>query len=107
MGFDMFFQILRALECFSAEVALVGFEWHMDSDVRGDVVAFDGGCVALSPCTGQVQVIGRFTANMTLAHMLLMIISIDLRETEEFHEMEEGLTYRASGDTHRSPQPRH
>ena len=105
VGFDMFFQVLRTLERLSTEVALVGFEWHMDSDVRGDVVAFDGGCVALSPCTGQIQVVGGFAADMTLAHMLLTIVSIDCERAMRLMRRKNGLhiELRVTRIAHRSP----
>ena len=72
MGLDMFLQILRALESFATKVALVRLERNMDTDVRGDVVAFNGGSVALAPCTGQIEVVSRLAANMAFADMLLM-----------------------------------
>ena len=67
----MLLQILRALEGLSAELALVGFQGDVDSNVGGDVVTLDGGGSALAPGAGQVEVVGRLAANMALADMFL------------------------------------
>lgn len=68
---DMLLEILRALEGLAAEVALVWLEWHMDADVRCDVVALDGGGPAGTPLAGQVQVVGAFAPDMALADVVL------------------------------------
>lgn len=49
----MLLQILRALEGLPAEFALVRLERNVDTDMRGDVVAFDGCGSAGAPCTGK------------------------------------------------------
>ena len=67
----MFLEILRALEGLSAELALVRLERDVDADVGGDVIAFDGSGSALTPCAGQVEVVGRLAADMALTNMLL------------------------------------
>lgn len=71
VSLDMFLQILRTLEGFSTELALVRLQGNVNSDMGGDVVAFDGGSTALAPGTGQVEVVGRFTTDMAFADMLL------------------------------------
>lgn len=71
----MFLEILRALESLAAEFALVRLERDVDSNVGGDVVAFDRGGSALAPLAGQVEVIRRLAADMTLADMFLCIVS--------------------------------
>lgn len=46
MGLDMFLQVLRTLECFSTEFTFVGFEWNMHTNMRCNMVAFDGSSTA-------------------------------------------------------------
>lgn len=71
MGLDMFLEILGSLEGFAAEFAFVWFPVNMDSNMRGDVVAFDGGGVAVIPLAGQVQVVGTLAAYMSFAEVFL------------------------------------
>ena len=71
MGFDMLLEILGPFECLAAKVALVRLERDMDTDVRGDVVPFDGGRATTAPLAGQVEIIGALAADMTLTHMFL------------------------------------
>ena len=75
MCLDMFLQILGTFERLSAEFALVRFERDVDSDVRGDVVAFDSGGATGPPLAGQVEVICALTADVTLADMVLNFVS--------------------------------
>lgn len=72
MGLDMFFQILRTFERFATKFTLVWFQGNVDSNVRGDVVAFDGGGTATTPLTGKVEVVGALAADVPFAHMLLL-----------------------------------
>lgn len=71
MGLDVLLEILRALECFAAEVALVGLERNMHADMRSDVVALDSGSAASTPLTGEVEVVCALAADMALANMIL------------------------------------
>lgn len=71
MGLDMLLQILRALESLATEITLVRLEWHVDSDVGGDVITLDCCGVAGTPLAGQVEVISALASNMALADMLL------------------------------------
>jgi hypothetical protein len=75
MGLNMLLEILGALERLAAEVALVRLEGHMDADVRGNVVALDGGGAALVPLAGEVQVVGALAANVLLADVFLAEMS--------------------------------
>jgi hypothetical protein len=56
-------QILGSLETLSA-FALVRLEGDVHSDMAGDVIPLRGLCVAISPGTGQAQVVGSLAANM-------------------------------------------
>ena len=57
MSLDMFLEILRAFESLATKFAFVRLQGNVNSDMRGDVVAFDGGGAALTPCAGQVEVV--------------------------------------------------
>jgi hypothetical protein len=72
----MFLEILRTLESFAAEFALVRLERDVNADVGGDMVALDGRRPALAPLTGQVEVVGRLATDVTLADMFLMTVSM-------------------------------
>lgn len=74
MGLDMLLQVLRTLEGLSAEVTLVRFERDMDADMRGDVIALDGGGAAACPLARQVEVVGALPTNMTLTDVILDVI---------------------------------
>ena len=71
MGLDMLLQILRSLESFAAEVTLVWFKGHVNTDVGCDMITLDCGGVAGTPLAGQIEVVGTFTSNMSLTNMLL------------------------------------
>lgn len=75
MRLDMLLEILRTLEGLAAEVALVGLQGHVDPDVRGDVIALDGGGPALVPLAGEVQVVGALAANVLLADVIVEDLS--------------------------------
>ena len=71
MSLDMLLQVLRTLEGLPTEVTFVRLQRHMDADMGGDVVALNGGGVAVSPLTRQVEVIGTLAAYVTLADVFL------------------------------------
>ena len=68
----MFLEILRPLERLTTEVAFVWLEWNVNANMRGDVVAFYGGCPTCTPLAGKVEVVGALTANMAFADMILI-----------------------------------
>lgn len=72
MSLDVLLEILRPLESLAAEVALVWFERDVDADVGGDMVAFDGGGSACAPLAGEVEVVGAFATDVTLADVVLV-----------------------------------
>lgn len=71
MGLDMLLQILGTLESLATEVALVRFKRHMDSNVRGDVVALDSRSATATPLASQIKVVGTLTADMALTDVFL------------------------------------
>jgi len=68
----MLLEILRALERLAAELALVWLQGDMDADVRGDVVALDGGSATATPLTLKVEVVCALTADMTFTDVVLV-----------------------------------
>ena len=72
----MFLQILRSLESFSAELALVWLQWDMDSNMGCDMITFDSCCSTLSPCAGQVEIVCRLSTDMSFADVFLLISSV-------------------------------
>lgn len=92
----MFLQILWSLESLSAEITLVGFEGHVNSNVGCDVVALDCGGAALVPSTCQVEVVCALATYMFLADVILY------NELSFFAWVGSQLTKRASADTHLS-----
>jgi hypothetical protein len=71
MGLDVLLEILWAFKCFAAEVALMRLQWHVNTDVRGDMVSLNCGGAAVAPLAGQVQVVGAFATNVTLTNVVL------------------------------------
>ena len=74
VSLDVLLQILRALESLSTKVALVRLQWHVNTDVRCDVIALYSGSTAISPLASQVQVVGTFATNMALTNVVLVDI---------------------------------
>jgi hypothetical protein len=70
----MLLEILRALEGLATEFALVWLQRNMYADVRGDVVALDGGGAALAPGAGKVEVVCGLATDMAFANVLLSIL---------------------------------
>jgi hypothetical protein len=71
MGLDMLLEILWSLEGLATKLALVRFQRNVNSNVRGNVIALDGGGTTLAPGAGEIEVISRLSANMAFANMLL------------------------------------
>lgn len=67
----MLFQVLRALEGFAAEVALVRLQRDMNADMRGDMITLDGRSSTGAPLAGQVQVVCALAPDMSFAYMIL------------------------------------
>ncbi len=72
----MFFQILRTLETLSAKVTFVRLKWHMNTNVRGDMVAFDCCGTAEVPSTSQIEIVCTLSTNMALTNVFLYDASI-------------------------------
>ena len=58
MSFDVLLQVLRTLEGLLAEVTSVRLQWDVNTNVRGDVVPFDGSSTTAPPGTSQAQIVG-------------------------------------------------
>lgn len=102
MCFDMLFQILGPFECLATKVTSMRLQGHVNADVRGNMVAFDNGNVAIGPSTFQVEVIRAFPADVDFANMVLSSI-------RRYKERKERVsrTYRASALWVLSRQPDH
>lgn len=48
----MFLEVLRSLEGFATELALMGLQGDVNSNVRRDVIALYSSCSALAPGAG-------------------------------------------------------
>ena len=64
-------EILGALKCLAAEIALVRLQRDVNANMRGDVIALHGRRTAVAPLAGQVQVVGALAADMALANVVL------------------------------------
>lgn len=67
----MLLQILWTLESLAAELAFVWFQWHMDSNMGGNVVTLDRRRSTLTPSAGKVEVVGGLSTYVSLAHVFL------------------------------------
>lgn len=54
MSLDMLLQILGTLEGFPAEIAFVRFKWHVNTDMRGNVISLHSGCPTATPLASEV-----------------------------------------------------
>jgi hypothetical protein len=64
-------EILRTLESFTTEIALVRLQRYVNANVRSDVVAFDSGGAAVTPLACQIQIVGALATDMALANVIL------------------------------------
>lgn len=71
MRLDVFLEVLGPLEGFATKFASMRFQGNMDTDVRGDMIAFHDGDTAATPRTGEVEVVSTLASNMALADMVL------------------------------------
>jgi len=76
MSLFMLFEILRTLERLLANLAIMRFQWYMDSKMAGDMVPFNCDNITITPVAAQAQVIGRFSANMVVGEMNIELFRI-------------------------------
>lgn len=69
VGLDVLLEILGPLERLGAEVALVGLEGHVHSDVRSNVISLDGHNATVVPVADQRQVVGALSADVGVTQM--------------------------------------
>lgn len=82
MCFYMLLKILWALEGLSAEFTSMRFQWDVDSNMGGDVIALDNGDMAVAPCALQVEIVGALPPNVTVANMFLsavLVFTVDVK----------------------------
>lgn len=70
MCLNVLLEILGPLESLSTEIAFVWLERNVDSNVGGNMVAFNSGSPALVPSTGEVQVVCALASDVLLANVL-------------------------------------
>ena len=68
---DMLLEILGTLEGLAAALARMRLERNVDANVRGHVIALDGGGPAGVPLAGEVQVFCTLAPNMVFTDVLL------------------------------------
>ena len=71
MCLDVFLQVLRTLECFSTEFTFVWLQGNVDSNMGGDVVAFDRRGATSAPSASEIEVVCALAADMAIANVLL------------------------------------
>lgn len=71
MGLDVLLEILGPLKAFATEVTSMRLQWYMDTDMRGDMIAFHDGDSAATPPTGKVEVVGTLASDMVFTDMVL------------------------------------
>lgn len=72
----MLFQILWTLERFATQVTLMRLQGYVNTDVRGDMVAFDRGRSTRAPLASEVEVVSTLAAYMALADVFLDLLSV-------------------------------
>jgi hypothetical protein len=90
---------LRSLECLAAKFAFVRLERDVHTNMGGDVVTLDGGGTALAPGAGEVQVVGRLAADMSLADVVLQRLvstTAHLLKSSRVCDIRRGLLQRRS-----------
>ncbi len=71
MCLDVFLEILRTLERLAAKVAAMGLQRDVNTNVGGDVIAFDDLNAAGAPCALQIEVVGALATDVVLTHVIL------------------------------------
>ena len=74
MCFYMLLEVLRPLEGLSTKFASMRLQRDMNTDVRGDVIAFYDGNATVTPRARQIEIVGALAANMALADMVLNVM---------------------------------
>lgn len=72
----MLLKVLRPLEGLPTELASMRLQRHVNTDVRGDVIALYNSNSTVTPSACQIEVIGTLTANMAFADMVVELLSV-------------------------------
>lgn len=73
VGLDMLLQVLRALEVLPAQRAAMRFEWDVDANMGGDVIALHHLRAARPPRTSQAEIVGALATDVFFAKMFLFM----------------------------------
>ena len=87
MGLHMLLQILRTLEGLATKLASMRFQWYMDSNVRGNMIAFDDLDIAVSPGASQIQVVSALAADVFIANVILGTVSFSISVDERNQDL--------------------
>ena len=85
VSLDVLLQVLRTLEGLATEVTTMRLQRDMNTDVRCDMITLDRRGMTVCPLTGEIEIVGAFTANMAFADVLLwrrLLSVMDARHDE-------------------------
>lgn len=68
------FQVLRALECLSADRTRVGFEGRVNSEMTGDMVPLDTLDAAALPTASQTEIVGALPSHVLVAQVVVQLV---------------------------------
>lgn len=71
MSLLVLLQVLGSFERFTTSSASMWFEWNMHTNMTGDVISFDCGCVTVGPATDELQVVGTLAANVNATNVFI------------------------------------
>lgn len=71
MSLDVLLQVLWSFESLATEFALVRLQGHMDTNMRGDMVSLHCGRSAVTPLTGEIEIICALATDMSFTNVVL------------------------------------
>lgn len=72
---DVFLQILRPFERLATKLTSMRFQWHVDTDVGGDVVPLDDLNLTVTPPAGEIEIVGALATDVGFANVILQTTS--------------------------------
>lgn len=68
---DVFLQILWPFERLSTKLASMRFQWHMDTNMGGDVIPLNDLDLTIPPCTDKIEIVCTLATDVRLANVIL------------------------------------
>lgn len=68
---DVFLQILRPFERLATKLTSMRFQWHVDTDVGGDVVPLDDLNLTVTPPAGEIEIVGALATDVGFANVII------------------------------------